>query len=101
MQDPQVFYNKEDLWVVPRLAHEGRDASMEPYFTVMRLPGESREEFVLLSPFNPSGRDNMIALLAARIGPAQLRPAHRRIPSRSRSWSTARGISTPGSTRTR
>jgi uncharacterized protein len=69
MEDPQVFFNSEDLWVVPRLAHEGREQAMEPYFTVMRLPGESREEFVLLSLFSPSGRDNMIALLAARMDP--------------------------------
>jgi hypothetical protein len=66
MEDPQVFYNKEDLWVVPRLPQDGRDKEMDPYFTVMRLPGEPKEEFILLSPFNPSGRDNMIALLAAR-----------------------------------
>jgi uncharacterized membrane protein (UPF0182 family) len=66
MQDPQVFYNKEDLWVIPRLSQEGREREMEPYFTVMRLPGEPKEEFVLLLPFSPSGRDNMIALMAAR-----------------------------------
>ncbi len=71
MQDPQVFYNKEDLWVLPRLQQEGREREMEPYFTVMRLPGEPREEFVLLSGFNPSGRDNMIALLVARMDPPQ------------------------------
>jgi uncharacterized membrane protein (UPF0182 family) len=71
MQDPQVFYNKEDLWVLPRLPQEGRDREMEPYFTVMRLPGEAREEFVLLSGFNPSGRDNMIALMVARMDPPQ------------------------------
>jgi uncharacterized membrane protein (UPF0182 family) len=69
MQDPQVFYNKEDLWVVPRLPQEGRDREMEPYFTIMRLPGEPKEEFVLLSGFNPSGRDNMIALMVARMDP--------------------------------
>jgi uncharacterized protein len=66
MQDPQVFYNKEDLWVIPRLSQEGREHEMEPYFTVMRLPGEPKEEFVLLLPFSPSGRDNMIAIMAAR-----------------------------------
>jgi uncharacterized membrane protein (UPF0182 family) len=66
MQDPQVFYNREDLWTIPRLPQEGREREMEPYFTIMRLPGEPREEFVLLEGFNPSGRDNMIALLAAR-----------------------------------
>ena len=69
MQDPQVFYNKEDLWVIPRLPQEGRDREMEPYFMIMRLPGETKEEFVLLSGFNPSGRDNMIALMVARMDP--------------------------------
>jgi uncharacterized membrane protein (UPF0182 family) len=66
MQDPQVFYNREDLWVVPRLSQDGREHEMEPYFTVMRLPDEPKEEFILLLPFSPSGRDNMIALMAAR-----------------------------------
>jgi uncharacterized membrane protein (UPF0182 family) len=66
MEDPQVFYNKEDLWIIPRLSQEGREREMDPYYIVMRLPGEAKEEFILLSPFNPSGRDNMIALLAAR-----------------------------------
>ena len=69
MLDPQVFYNKEDLWAVPRRAIEGRDRDMEPYYTIMRVPGESREEFVLLTLFNPSRRDNMIAWLAARSDP--------------------------------
>jgi hypothetical protein len=71
MQDPQVFYNKEDLWVLPRVQQDGRDREMEPYFTVMRLPSEPREEFVLLTGFNPSGRDNMIALMVARMDPPQ------------------------------
>jgi len=66
MQDPQVFYNKEDLWTIPRLTLEGRDREMEPYFTIMRLPGGKAEEFVLLSGFNPARRDNMIAIMAAR-----------------------------------
>ena len=69
MEDPQVFYNKEDLWAVPRRTIEGRDREMEPYFTIMRLPGERREEFILLTLFNPSRRDNMIAWLAARSDP--------------------------------
>jgi hypothetical protein len=69
MQDPQVFYNKEDLWATPRRVIDGREAEMEPYYTIMRLPGERREEFILLSPFNPSRRDNMIAWLAARSDP--------------------------------
>jgi hypothetical protein len=69
MEDPQVFYNQEDLWAVPRRAIEGRDREMEPYYTIMRVPGESKEEFVLLTLFNPARRDNMIAWLAARSDP--------------------------------
>ncbi|MBI2206977.1 MAG: UPF0182 family protein [Candidatus Rokubacteria bacterium] len=69
MEDPQVFYNKEDLWGIPRRTIEGRDREMEPYYTVMRLPDEKKEEFILLTLFNPSRRDNMIAWLAARSDP--------------------------------
>jgi uncharacterized membrane protein (UPF0182 family) len=69
MEDPQVFYNKEDLWAIPRRTVEGRDREMESYYTIMRLPGEAREEFILLTLFNPSRRDNMIAWLAARSDP--------------------------------
>src|SRR5262247_2927913 len=69
MLDPQVFYNKEDLWAVPRRAVEGRDREMEPYYTIMRLPGEQKEEFILLTLFNPARRDNMIAWMAARSDP--------------------------------
>jgi uncharacterized membrane protein (UPF0182 family) len=70
MEDPQVFYNKEDLWAIPRRTVEGREREMEPYFTIMRLPGAAQEEFILLTLFNPARRDNMIAWLAARCDPA-------------------------------
>src|SRR5262245_19120115 len=66
MTDPEVFYNKEDLWSFPERNHGGRTLRMEPYFTVMRLPGEAREEFILMLPMVPNRRDNMIAWLAAR-----------------------------------
>jgi uncharacterized membrane protein (UPF0182 family) len=66
MQDPQVFYNKEDLLSIPRQNSEGRERDAEPYYTIMRLPGEAKEEFVLLLPFTPNKRDNMRSWLAAR-----------------------------------
>src|SRR5262245_64802782 len=69
MLGPQVFYNKEDLWAVPRRPIEGRDREMEPYYTIMRMPGEQKEEFILLTLFNPARRDNMIAWMAARSDP--------------------------------
>jgi uncharacterized protein len=69
MQDPQVFYNKEDLLSIPRRTMAGTEREMEPYYTIMRLPGETKEEFVLLLPFTPNKRDNMRAWLAARSDP--------------------------------
>ncbi len=66
MQDPQVFFNKEDLLSIPRRTVDNRERDVEPYYTIMRLPDESKEEFVLLLPFTPNKRDNMRAWLAAR-----------------------------------
>jgi uncharacterized membrane protein (UPF0182 family) len=62
MEDPQIFYNKEDLWAVPQKGEQ----DMEPYYTIMKLPGEAREEFILMIPYTPAKRDNMAAWLAAR-----------------------------------
>src|SRR2546428_76959 len=69
MRDTQVFYNKEDLWSVPVRSVDGRERAMEPYYLILRLPGEPKEEFVLLIPFNPSKKDNLSAWLAARSDP--------------------------------
>jgi uncharacterized membrane protein (UPF0182 family) len=66
MQDPQVFYNKEDLLSIPQRTVGKNIIEMESYYTIMRLPGEAQEEFVLLLPFTPNKRDNMRAWLAAR-----------------------------------
>lgn len=66
MQDPQVFYNKEDLWAIPKKVIEGTTRKMEPYYTIMKLAGEEKEEFILMLPFTPARKDNMIAWLAAR-----------------------------------
>ena len=62
MTDPKVFYNKENLWEIPVLG----DKPMEPYYTIMKLPGEKKEEYILLLPFTPSKRDNLAAWLTAR-----------------------------------
>ena len=66
MTDPEVFYNKEDLWNFPRESHKGQVGVMQPYYTIMRLPDEPSEEFILMLPMVPNNRDNMIAWLAAR-----------------------------------
>ena len=62
MTDPKVFYNKENLWQIPALGEK----PMEPYYTIMKLPGEKVEEYILLLPFTPSKRDNLAAWLTAR-----------------------------------
>jgi uncharacterized membrane protein (UPF0182 family) len=62
MQDPQIFYNREDLWNIPAKG----DRNMEPYYTIMKLPKETKEEFILMIPYTPANRDNMAAWLAAR-----------------------------------
>jgi uncharacterized membrane protein (UPF0182 family) len=66
MQDAQVFYNKEDLWATPAGPVQGVDQEMEPYYTIMKLPEEKKEEFILLLPFTPSKKDNMSAWMGAR-----------------------------------
>jgi uncharacterized membrane protein (UPF0182 family) len=72
MRDTQVFYNKEDLWSIPVRHGAGPDRPMEPYYIILRLPGEPKEEFVLLIPFNPSKKDNLSAWLAARSDPPHM-----------------------------
>jgi uncharacterized membrane protein (UPF0182 family) len=66
MQDPTVFYNKEDLWAVAHELYAGNDQTMEPYYVTMKLPGQEQEEFVLIQPFTPANKQNMVAWMAAR-----------------------------------
>ncbi len=66
MQDPRVFYNKEDLWTIPSETYAGAEQPVEPYYVIMRLPEEEKEEFLLMLPFTPTAKDNMITWLAAR-----------------------------------
>ena len=66
MQDARVFYNKEDLWAVPKEIYSGAEQPMEPYYVIMRLPGVEEEEFLLMIPFTPANKNNTIGWLAAR-----------------------------------
>ena len=67
MTDPQVFYNKEDMWKIPESFSEGQMEQMRPYFTIMKLAEVgTQEEFILMVPFSPAKKENMIAWLAAR-----------------------------------
>ncbi|MBC8165709.1 MAG: UPF0182 family protein, partial [Bryobacteraceae bacterium] len=68
MRDPDSFYNREDLWDVAKNAssQEGQTEVVAPAFVVATLPGETKPEFLLLQPFTPRSKDNLIGLMAAR-----------------------------------
>jgi uncharacterized protein len=67
MTNPAVFYNREDQWDVPAIDRGGGDSvRMEPYYTIMRLPGESSAEFIQMLPFTPRRRDNLASWMVAR-----------------------------------
>ena len=66
MEDVQVFYNQEDLWQLPDEMYGDSRQKMEPYYIIIKLPEGEKEEFLLMLPFTPSQKDNMIGWLAAR-----------------------------------
>jgi hypothetical protein len=67
--DVRTFYNGDDVWAVPQEIYGIRNVPMEPYHATMQLPGEERLEFVLLLPFTPVRRANLVGWLAARNDP--------------------------------
>jgi len=69
MTNPAVFYNKEDQWEVPSIDRGNDSAQMEPYYTIMKLPGERRAEFIQMLPFTPRRRDNLASWMVARSDP--------------------------------
>ncbi len=66
MDDPQVFYNKEDVWNIANEKLGNEPTQMESYWSIMRLPGEAKPEFIQMLPYTPNKRDNMVAWLCAR-----------------------------------
>lgn len=72
MDDSQIFYNKEDQWEIPAIASEGEGTSvgavppMQPRHIIMKLPGEKKEEYILMLPFTPRAKDNLSSWMVAR-----------------------------------
>ncbi|MFZ5924363.1 MAG: UPF0182 family protein [Bacillota bacterium] len=66
MTDPDIFYNREDSWEFPVEVYGGERQSVRPYYVFMRAPGDESAQYLLILPFTPSGKDNMIAWLMAR-----------------------------------
>ncbi len=76
MTDPAAFYNREDLWTVATEVGMGEGGqqvtqAMQPNFVLMKLPGETGEEFVEILPFTPANRNNLIGWIAGRSDGAQ------------------------------
>lgn len=72
MRDPQVFYNKGDLWTIPRQTQatdSASDGRVEPYYLLTKLPNEDRMGFLLLTPLTRANKDNMVAWMAAKCDP--------------------------------
>ncbi len=65
MTNPDVFYNREDLWSVASESNQ-RQQVMEPNFVLMTLPGERSTEFIAILPFTPANRNNLIGWIAGR-----------------------------------
>jgi hypothetical protein len=71
--NPQAFLTKADLWAIPNeiVGTSGDQSPIQPYYVVMTLPGETREQFLLMQPFTPLNRDVMVAWMAARCDPGE------------------------------
>ncbi|HXG57008.1 MAG TPA: UPF0182 family protein, partial [Vicinamibacterales bacterium] len=66
MVNPAVFYNREDQWEIPAFEVQGKAAPMQPYYTIMKLPGEQEAEYIQMLPFTPRQKDNLSAWMVAR-----------------------------------
>ncbi len=66
MSNLEVFYNREDVWQFPTEKYYNKDVTMEPYFVTMKLDDNKEEEFILMQPFTPRNRQNMIAWMGVR-----------------------------------
>ena len=66
MGDVNVFYNQEDLWDIPQELFAAQPQPVEPYYVILRLPEQEQDEFMLIQPFTPASKDNLIAWMAGR-----------------------------------
>jgi len=69
MLNAKVFYNKEDQWSLPGEGTDGSGSPMDPFYVLMELPEEDREDFMLMMPFTPRTKANMIGWMAAKSDP--------------------------------
>src|SRR6185503_17259816 len=86
MTQPAVYYNREDQWEIPTVDDGNDRNAMQPYYTIMRLPGEKDAEFIQMLPFTPrrralrTARRLRVPETEAGVRPAAGRRAHRAGP---------------------
>ena len=66
MTNLEIFYNREDRWEFPTEHYFNEDIEMEPYYVTMKLPEFEKEEFILMLPYTPRNRQNMIGWIGVR-----------------------------------
>jgi uncharacterized membrane protein (UPF0182 family) len=66
MSNLEVFYNREDFWQFPTEKYFNQDIEMDPYYITMELPENDQEEFILMLPYTPKKRQNMISWIGVR-----------------------------------
>ncbi len=66
IKDPEVFYNREDVWDFPTELYQDSEVLMTPYYIITKLEDSNKLEFLNIIPFTPSKKNNMIAWFAAR-----------------------------------
>ncbi|HYL07031.1 MAG TPA: UPF0182 family protein [Candidatus Udaeobacter sp.] len=66
--DPKVFFSREDVWDIPtaQSSPSSTPTPVQPYYVLFRLPGQQTAEFLLIMPFTPRGKNNMVSWMAAR-----------------------------------
>jgi uncharacterized membrane protein (UPF0182 family) len=67
MDEPDAFYHREDQWQIPAPADQAGSATPFMRHIILRLPGESKAEFIYMTPFTPRGKDNLAAWMVARM----------------------------------
>ncbi|MDP6265740.1 MAG: UPF0182 family protein [Candidatus Woesearchaeota archaeon] len=69
MKDPQVFYNREDVWRTPNEIYSSNEVELKPYYIILKLPDAEKEGFFLITPLIPRGKENMVAWFVAHSDP--------------------------------
>lgn len=67
--EPEALYSRSDIWVTAKEKYAGGESvDVEPYYNLMKLDGEDSESLVLMQPYTPQGKENLVAWMAVGSG---------------------------------